>query len=156
MITNSNQPVTVQEEDPRSEDAAQLLLELSKELEALTGSTGEASFDLSDMDVTGAVFAIARDALGCAAGCGALRPAGDGVAEVKRVYTREKGIGVGSTILAFLEKRANELGYDTLRLETRKSNRRAVAFYLARGYSVTENYGKYRGRQEAVCFEKKL
>jgi ribosomal protein S18 acetylase RimI-like enzyme len=41
-------------------------------------------------------------------------------------------------------------------LETRKVNKKAVAFYLAKGYKVIENFGKYRGREEAVCFEKRI
>lgn len=155
-MANNSQSITVRGEDPRTEDAARLLGGLSAELASITGSTGEASFDLSDMEEPGAVFAVARDSHGSAVGCGALRPLGGGAAEVKRVYACKKGNGVGSAVLSFLEQRAKELGYATLRLETRKVNERAVSFYLSKGYTVIENFGKYRGREEAICFEKKI
>ena len=32
----------------------------------------------------------------------------------------------------------------------------AVRFYLTHGYRVCENYGKYKGREEAICFEKEV
>jgi ribosomal protein S18 acetylase RimI-like enzyme len=148
--------ITICEEDPRSVDAVLLLDELSDELEALAGSSGRASFNVAEMDGPRAVFAVARNELGYAVGCGAIRPMGETTAEIKRVYAREKGSGIGSAVLAFLEKRAGELRYATLRLETRKLNTGAIAFYLAKGYREIENFGKYKGREEAICFEKEL
>jgi ribosomal protein S18 acetylase RimI-like enzyme len=61
---------------------------------------------------------------------------------------------VGAAVLAHLEAQA--AGYQALWLETRKVNSRAVAFYLKHGYVITPNYGKYVGRDEAVCFSKTL
>lgn len=147
---------TVLQESPATPDAALLLGELSASLAAITGCGGEASFDSSDMGDPRAVFAVARTADGEAVGCGAFRPTDEKTAEIKRVFAREKGAGTGSAVLAFLEKRARELGYTRLVLETRKVNKRAVAFYLAKGYKVIENYGKYKGRDEAICFEKNI
>lgn len=152
----ANQRILVCREDPWSPDALQLLDELSESLEAITGSTGRASFSPEDIDDPRAVFAVARDGSGTALGCGAIRPLDERTAEVKRMYARVKGRSVGSLLLAFLEDRARELGFAALRLETRKVNETAVAFYLARGYRVIENYGRYAGRDEAVCFEKVL
>lgn len=148
--------ISVQPESPFSTDAAELLAELSAELEALTGSNGMGSFDPADAVGARAVFAVARDGHGRAVGCGALRPFDETTAEVKRVYARKKGAGVGSAVLAFLEVKAAELGYARLVLETRRLNEKAVAFYLAKGYAVIENFGKYKGREEAICLEKRL
>jgi ribosomal protein S18 acetylase RimI-like enzyme len=93
-------------------------------------------------------------------GCGALRPLGLADAshfgEIKRMYAHVPGRGIGGCLLAALEERARGFGYRLLRLETRKVNQAAVAFYLRHGYVVCDNYGPYVGRPEAVCFEKQL
>lgn len=148
--------ISIRQEDPSSPDAVRLMDALSAALEAITGSSGRASFDASELNDSRAVFAVARNEAGEAVGCGAIRPMDDDTAEVKRMYAGDSARGIGSAVLAFLEQRAGELGYRALRLETRKVNERAVGFYLARGYKVIENYGKYRGREEAVCFEKEI
>jgi ribosomal protein S18 acetylase RimI-like enzyme len=157
MLRNSGlSGISIQEEDSASPDAASLLDELSAELEALTGSTGIGSFSFSDLDRPRAVFAIARDESGNAVGCGAIRPMDESTAEVKRIYAREKGRGIGSLIMAFLERRAEELGYTALKLETRMLNTRAVIFYLSKGYTKIPNFGRYAGREDAVCFGKRM
>jgi ribosomal protein S18 acetylase RimI-like enzyme len=78
------------------------------------------------------------------------------VAEVKRMFARPGQAGVGSAVLAYLEGEAAALGYRALWLETRLVNTRAVRFYEARGYARIPNYGRYAGRPEAACFEKRL
>ena len=79
-----------------------------------------------------------------------------GVGEVKRMFARPGTQGVGSAVLHFLEQEATQLGYTALRLETRRVNERAVAFYERRGYRRIANYGRYVGNDAAVCFEKVL
>lgn len=143
-------------EDPESADAAVLLEELSSALAAITGSSGKASFDASDVRGQQARFVVARDAHGTPVGCGGFRPLGAGVAEIKRMYSRRAVPGVGTAVLHFLEAEAQKLSYDALRLETRIINSRAMAFYERLGYSRIPNFGKYAGRTEAACFEKKL
>lgn len=156
--------------DPYHPDAVRLLAALSAELEAITGSSGQASFDLADVSDPRACFLVARDGHGAAVGCGALRPLAPELAEIKRMYAvpglgdaadggtvqRSTGGGVGSAVLARLEAEARLLGYRTLWLETRRINARAVAFYTARGYVQRPNYGRYAGNALAVCFEKQL
>jgi ribosomal protein S18 acetylase RimI-like enzyme len=148
--------ITINEENPTSPDTQQLLTELSNTLAALTGSSGQASFDLSDVQVARACFVLARDAHGVALGCGALRPLQAQVAELKRMYARSAGRGVGSALLAHLEQRAREFGYQELWLETRKINQRAVNFYLTHGYREIPKYGKYAGNPLALCLAKAL
>ncbi|MGX9944513.1 GNAT family N-acetyltransferase [Bradyrhizobium sp. BTAi1] len=55
-----------------------------------------------------------------------------------------------------LEAAALGFGYHAIWLETRRVNARAVAFYERHGYRRIPNFGKYAGRPEAVCFEKRL
>jgi len=142
--------------DPESELALPLLAALSGTLEAITGSSGAASFDPADVRSPGALFVVARDCDGRALGCGAFRPLEPGVAEVKRMFAVPGSRGVGSAILAHLEAQGLAGGYHIFRLETRLVNVRAVRFYERRGYRRIANFGRYAGRPEAACFEKRL
>ena len=77
-------------------------------------------------------------------------------AQSRSACTRAMGGGIGSALLAALERRAQELGYTELLAETRRVHTDAVSFYLRRGYRTVQNYGKYASRPEAVCFAKTL
>jgi ribosomal protein S18 acetylase RimI-like enzyme len=147
--------ITLSPEDPDSPGARVLIAQLGAALARITGDSGASSFDANDVRGARAVFIVARGADGTPVGCGALRPIGDDVAELKRMYSRP-GSGAGVHILAALERRAVELGYRELWLETRRVNGRAVAFYEKHGYRTIDNYGKYLGREDAVCMGKPL
>lgn len=143
-------------EDPESPDASRLIEALSRTLASITGDSGQSSFDPNDVRGPRSLFVIARDATGRAVGCGAFRPCAEDIAEVKRMFAVPGTRGVGTAILAALERKASNLGYAEFWLETRLVNQRAVAFYEARGYKRIPNFGKYAGRPEAVCFAKTL
>jgi len=148
--------IRVSRTDPGSADALALVAELSAALTTITGASGQASFDVSDVRVPRACFAVARDAAGRAVGCGALRPLDGDAGEVKRMYARPGTRGVGAAVLAFLEREAADLGYGRLRLSTRRVNERAVAFYERHGYARIAGYGRYAGSTASVCFEKRI
>lgn len=148
--------LTICPEDPDTPDAVELLDELSETLRSITGDSGSASFDLNDVRVDTAKFLVARDQHGKAVGCGAFRPMEQGVAEVKRMFSRHAASGTGTALLAALEKEAIKMSYTTFRLETRVVNKRAVSFYERHGYYRIPNFGKYVGKVEAACFEKIL
>lgn len=148
--------ILIEDADPDHADAKVLIAALSQRLAAITGSSGQASFDADDVRGPGAAFLLARDEQGRAIGCGALRPLQPGVAEIKRMYAAVAGQGVGSAVLAALEAKAKTLGYDEIRLETRRINTVAVGFYLRAGYREIPPYGRYVGRAEAVCFAKPM
>ena len=148
--------IAVSAEDPSGADALALVAELSAVLTAITGTSGQASFDVSDVRSARACFALARDAHGRALGCGALRPLDADTAEVKRMFARPGTRGVGSAVLSFLEGEAARRGYVALRLSTRHVNQRAVAFYARHGYRRIPGYGRYAGSDVSVCFEKAL
>jgi ribosomal protein S18 acetylase RimI-like enzyme len=142
-------------DDPDSVDGRALLGEPGDALARISGDSGAASFDASDVRGPRAAFVVARTANGAALGCGALRPLDLGIAELKRMYARP-GSGAGKHLLSELEQRAVALGYRELWLETRRANVRAVAFYTRHGYRPISNYGKYVGRDDAVCMGKAL
>jgi GNAT superfamily N-acetyltransferase len=141
-------------EDPAGDDAVALVAELSAALAAITGDTGEASFERADVQAARACFAVARDPQGRALGCGALRPLDATTAEIKRMYARPGTRGVGRAVLHFLEQEAARFGYAVLRLSTRRVNERAVAFYEHHGYRRIAGYGRYAGSEVSACFEK--
>jgi GNAT superfamily N-acetyltransferase len=138
--------------DPR---AAPLIRALSETLGTITGSTGEASFSASDLDGPGSIFLLAQTD-GIAKGCGALRKVDLDTCEIKRMYAAGRRIGIGSFLLVELERRAAELGYRRIILETRRVNVAAVTFYLKHAYSVIPNYGRYVGNPLAICFSKAI
>jgi ribosomal protein S18 acetylase RimI-like enzyme len=148
--------LTIRAEDPGTPDAVALIDELSAALAAITGDSGRSSFDPGDVRVARALFVVARNADGQAVGCGAFRPVADGIAEVKRMYSRPGNQGAGSALLAFLEAQAAAMGYRAIWLATRSVNQRAVGFYRACGYGQISNYGKYAGNYRAVCLGKQL
>lgn len=148
--------IKMTEEDPGAPDAGILMDELSDTLQRITGRSGKSSFDPNDVRAPRSIFVIARDAAGKALGCGAFRPMDENTAEVKRMYARMSGKGTGGLILAYLEKRAKEYGYRSLKLETGLVNQQAVDFYEGRGYKRIPNYGKYVDYPDSVCFEKEL
>ena len=141
--------------DPDSPDARLLLGELDAALAAICGDSGTASFDPADVRGPSAVLLIARDAQGNALGCGALRPLAPGVAELKRMYARP-GSAAGLVLLRSLEAQARAFGYRAIWLSTRRVNLKALAFYARNGYEPVENYGRYVGRGESICFGKNL
>ena len=148
--------IEIAPEDPHSLDASIMLQELSQCLQAITGDSGEGSFHMDDVCGPRSIFILARNEKGLPVGCGALRPLEGSIAEIKRMYAQEKSSGLGRQMLCYLEKQAVAMEYDTIWLETRKINQKAVDFYLKNGYQIIPNFGRYIGRPEAVCFEKKL
>lgn len=140
---------------PTDPEAVMLLDELSATLRAITGSDGKRNFKDRDVEGERSVFLLVRRH-GEAVGCGCLRPLAETVCEIKRMYVRLPGKGIGTALLARLEHEAVLLGYTDVYLETRKVNSNAVNFYLRRGYSVRSNYGPYIGRDEAICFDKRI
>lgn len=147
--------IELAEMSPEAPDALELTRELSERLKELTGDSGSKNFNVESMQSDKARFVIAYSN-GLATGCGALRPLYPDICEIKRMYTREPGKGIGSLILKDLERHAASMGYREIWLETRRINTVAVNFYKSHGYRERENYGVYINRPEAVCFEKRI
>lgn len=147
---------TIEQADPTHPDAIALQAALSTTLEAMTGSSGAQSFSHGDVRVEGSQFLLARDDSGRAVGCVACRPLEQGVVEIKRLFALPGSRGAGRALLRHIEAFARDYGYREAWLETRSSNPTAVDFYLRNGYRIIENYGRYVGQHDAVCFARTL
>ncbi len=151
-----NKQFVIEEDSPLSNTAVLLMEELSAALRDITDDDGKASFDPQDVCSPRSVFAVIKNDEGVALGCGALRPIDEDTAELKRMYSRYRGLGIGSSLLGWLEDYARKMHYKQIWLETRRVNKAAVSFYISKGYVEITSYGKYIERPEAVCFEKRL
>lgn len=138
--------------DPDHPDAKSVLSRLSETLLGVIDDTGQSSFDADDVRQTRSAFVVGYDS-DIPIACGALRPVSEEIVELKRMYAES---GTGSLILRALEDRATDLGYAKIWLSTRIANHRAVNFYKKHKYKQVENYGKYVGRDNSICFEKVL
>ena len=143
------------ESSPSSPGVAELLDALSNELALRTGRDGRSSFAEEDLTHPRAILMVAVEN-GEAVGCGAIRPMAEKICELKRMFAKKQNRGIGRAVLAALEARAKAFGYESIWLETGCQNKQAIGFYLKHGYRIRENYGKYAGRPECICFEKNI
>ena len=78
-----------------------------------------------------------------AVGCAAVRPLGNGAAEMKRLFLRPaaRGRGLGGAMVVRLLAEARALGHDKVRLETLPDRmREAVALYESLGFEEIPPY----------------
>lgn len=82
---------------------------------------------------------------GVPAGCAAVRPLGDIICELKRVYVRPdcRGTGLGRRLTERAMQSARELGYQRIRLDTLPQMQAAQRLYENLGFlDIPAYYGK--------------
>ncbi len=119
-----------------SADMGEMIAELNDLL--LTLSPPETCYHMTAEEMSGeatTVFVARID--GKAAACGALHRHADGIAEVKRMYTRPayQGLGLGSSILDRIISLATRVGISMLVLETGDKHPAAWRIYERAGFS---------------------
>ena len=90
-------------------------------------------------------------------GCVALRPAGDGVCEMKRLFVRPayQGRGLGRALAQRVISEAQGVGYSTMVLDTLPSMQAALRLYESLGFVRRPAYYE-TPLQETVFMELKL
>ncbi|MDW9551521.1 GNAT family N-acetyltransferase [Sinorhizobium meliloti] len=147
--------VTIAEESPR-QPAVIRLLELSDAYAAsLYPAESNHLVDLSQLEQPTVSFFVAhRD--GEVVGCCGLVEAGDGTAEIKRMFVdpEARGLKLGKLLLSVLEAKAAKLGLTAIRLETGIYQPEAIGLYKASGYVECAPFGSYLPDPLSLFMEK--
>jgi putative acetyltransferase len=149
--------VVITEEPPRQADIIALLDQSDAYMAALYPPESNHLLDVAALEIPGVAFFVARHE-GAALGCCALVPAGDGSAEIKRMFIapHARGIKLGRRLLENLEAQARQRGISTLRLETGIHQPEALGLYRACGYRDIPPFGDYLPDPLSVFMEKTL
>jgi GNAT superfamily N-acetyltransferase len=129
------------------EPASSLLQAMRDEMAALYD---DLDVDAADMPKAGPAelgpprgdFLVGVDRSGQALCCGGLKALPDGACEFKRLYVRPevRGHGIAGQLLAALEQRARELGYQVARLDTGPRQPHSRRLFRAAGYRSIPNF----------------
>lgn len=130
------------------------LLALFKALSDALGHTAQEDPQQLLMNGADVLVAVLAWHDGKAVGCGLLLKFNDSTAEIKRMYSRQPG--VGTAVLAYLENYARQHGFQKLVGAARIINSKAVNFYLHKGFKKCASYGKYKYNSQSICMEKLL
>ncbi|OCP01108.1 MULTISPECIES: GNAT family N-acetyltransferase [unclassified Ensifer] len=147
--------VTIALEPPR-QSAVVRLLELSDAYAAsLYPAESNHMVDLSSLEQPAVSFFVARRD-GDVVGCCALVEAGDGTAEIKRMFVdpEARGLRVGKLLLEALEAQAEQVGFQAIRLETGIHQPEAINLYKTAGYVERPPFGDYRPDPLSLFMEK--
>ena len=152
--------VTIAVETPLQEDVRKLVEKLNTHLLPL--SPPEYQFKMSVEEMAGAdmVVFVARDEGAKAVGMGALKIHGDGVGEVKRMFTlpEVRGRNIGRLLLDAVVRKAEQLGLSRLVLETGAGAAFASAqrLYARNGFKECAAMFDYPDSGYSVFFERFL
>lgn len=149
--------ISIQQESPDQPDVRALIAELDQYLEALYPADSNHLLGIEQLLQTDVRFIVARQQ-GAALGCAALRIDAEGYGEVKRLFVRPaaRGLNLGSSIVAELERMARNESLQCLRLETGIHQPEALATFRKLGFSEREPFGAYRADPLSVFMEKQL
>jgi putative acetyltransferase len=144
-------------ESPNQDDAIALITELDAYQSALYPPESHHALDLASVAEHGLLFAVARDDLGQAVGCGAVVLAAE-YGELKRLYVRpqQRGVGLAKQILQTLETAAIASGCHELKLESGPYQPEALGLYARCGYDRCGPFGTYADDPLSVFMQKKL
>ncbi|AGS21984.1 GCN5-related N-acetyltransferase protein [Rhizobium etli] len=149
--------VTIAQEPPR-QDGVIRLLDLSDAYAAsLYPAESNHMVDLSSLEKPSVSFFVARNE-GAIVGCCALVEAGDGTAEIKRMFVdpQARGLRIASRLMNALEANAREKRLTAIRLETGIYQPEAIALYRKYGYREIEAFGTYLPDPLSLFMEKRL
>ncbi len=149
--------VVIAIETPLQDDVRELVAELNEALLALTPREFCHNMTVEQMADGATTVFVARDN-GRAVAIGALRRDRDGIAEVKRMYTRPEyqGQGIAGAILAEVEALARHENFRRVVLETGDRHPAAWRVYERAGFVRCGAVLGYPVTQWTVFYEKHL
>jgi putative acetyltransferase len=149
--------LTIAVESPRQEGVIRLLDMSSAYAKSLYPPESNHMLDLSSLEKADVTFWVARveDAI---VGCCALVEAGDGTAEIKRMFVdpAARGRNVARKLMETLEATALERGLSAIRLETGIYQPEAIGLYRKFGYFEIPAFGSYQPDPLSLFMEKRL
>jgi putative acetyltransferase len=145
------------ETDPKASEVATLIAALDDHLRELYPGMPIHGIEPEAFRRSGGIFLIGR-VNGVAVACGAIRPLGEGVGEIKRMFVRpdHRRSGFAPVLLAALEQAAAERGYRAIRLETGENQIAAIRLYESAGYRPISAYGDDNSDSRSLYFEKAI
>lgn len=150
-------PVTIALESPRQDGVARLLALSDAYAQSLYPPESNHLVDLATLEKPSVAFFVARHD-GAIAGCCALADAGDGSAEIKRMFVDPvaRGLSIASLLMQALEALAAERHLAAIRLETGIHQPEAIGLYRKFGYVEIPPFGDYRPDPLSLFMEKRL
>jgi putative acetyltransferase len=150
--------MTIAPESPLQEEVRSLIAELNAYLLTLTPREFCSHLTVEQMADDATTVFVARDEAGRAVGIGALRREGDGIGQVKRMYTlpQFRGQHIGSGILDRIIAMARAEGLTRLVLETGDRHPDAWRLYESRGFARCGSVLDYPDTGWSVFYEKRL
>jgi putative acetyltransferase len=154
MMTTS---VTTAIETPRQNGVIRLLDLSDAYAQSLYPAESNHLVDLASLERPEVSFFVARNGEAIV-GCCALVAAGDGSAEIKRLFVdpQARGLRVASRLMDALQVLAIEKGLTAIRLETGIHQPEAISLYRKFGYVVIGPFGKYQPDPLSLFMEKTL
>ena len=149
--------LTIAIESPRQEGVIRLLDMSSAYAESLYPAESNHMLDLSSLEKAEVTFWVARVGE-MIVGCCALVEAGDGTAEIKRMFVDPvaRGRSVARRLMETLEAAALEKGLSAVRLETGIYQPEAIGLYRKFGYLEIPPFGSYQPDPLSLFMEKRL
>jgi putative acetyltransferase len=149
--------VTIALEPPRQAGVIRLLDLSDAYARSLYPPESNHLVDLSTLEKPSVSFLVARNGGGIV-GCCALVEAGDGTAEIKRMFVdpAARGLKVASRLMDRLEELAREKDVAAIRLETGIYQPEAIGLYRKYGYVEIGPFGAYQPDPLSLFMEKRL
>lgn len=149
--------VTITAEPPRQTEVLRLLEMSDAYMASLYPAESNHMLDIASLEKPGVNFLVARHD-GRIVGCCALVEAGDGTAEIKRMFVDPdaRGLSIGRRLMETIEALGREKGIAAVRLETGISQPEALGLYRRFAYREIGPFGDYKPDPLSLFMEKRL
>ena len=149
--------LAIEKEPPGQPSVLRLLEQSDAYAQSLYPAESNHLVDVSTLEDLSVAFFVARHE-GEVVGCCALVEAGDGSAEIKRMFVdpKARGLKIGRRLLDRIERHGRDAGLTVVRLETGIYQPEAIGLYRSAGYAEIEPFGKYLPDPLSLFMEKRL